>query len=128
METLNLKGTAKTPNINFDPEKGLLEIRGRSIPENSLEYYAPIIRWLEAYSKEAPSQTTLNIHLDYFNTASSKCILDLLKKLSYIHEAKQSEVLINWHYDEDDEDMLEAGTDYEAIVAIPFKMVEVEEA
>ena len=125
MEVLNLKGTAKTPDVNFDPEKGLLEISGRSIPENTSDYYAPIIRWLDTYSKEAPPQTTVNIYLEYFNTSSSKSILELLKGLSSIHETKQSEVLINWHYEEDDEDILAAGEDYKTMVDLPFKMVEV---
>ena len=127
MEPLILAGTDKTPNINFDPSSGLLAITGRSIPENSLDYYAPIMEWLDNYSEGAAAQTTVNIHLEYFNTASSKCILDLMKKLSSIHEKKQSEVVINWHYDEDDEDMLEAGEDYEAITVVPFKMIEVED-
>ncbi|MBL4657280.1 MAG: DUF1987 domain-containing protein [Flavobacteriales bacterium] len=125
MEALNLKGMAKTPDVNFDPEKGLLKISGKSIPENASAYYAPIMHWLDTYSKEAPPQTTVNIHLEYFNSASSKSILDLLRKLSSLHETKQSEVLINWYYEEDDEDILAAGEDYETMVDVPFKMVEV---
>ncbi len=68
----------------------------------------------------------VNIQLEYFNTSSSKCILDVFKKLEKINSGG-STVIINWHYEEDDEDMLEAGEDYEAIINVPFKMIEVEE-
>ena len=68
----------------------------------------------------------MNIKLEYFNTSSSKCILDVLKKLEGIHKSG-SEVIINWHFEEDDEDMEEAGEDYQAIIQVPFNMIEVEE-
>ena len=124
MEPLNIEGTPKTPTVNFDASSGVLEITGRSIPENAVEFYRPLVEWLSAY--QAANTTNVVIQLEYFNTSSSKCILDVLKKLEMIHSASGN-VQVNWHYEEDDEDMLEAGEDYEAIINIPFKMVEVEE-
>ena len=124
MNTLSIEGAPKTPTVRFDGAKGIIEIKGRSIPENSIEFYKPLVDWLEAYAKEAKPQTQVNIQLEYFNTSSSKCILDVFKKLETIHKANQG-VAINWFYDEDDEDMLEAGQDYESIIRIPFKMIEV---
>ena len=124
MDTLSIEGTPKTPTVRFDASKGTIEIKGRSIPENSIEFYRVLVDWLEAYAKEAQPQTQVNIQLEYFNTSSSKCILDVFKKLEAIHKANQG-VTINWFYDEDDEDMLEAGQDYESIIRIPFKMIEV---
>ena len=124
MDTLSIEGTPKTPTVRFDGSKGIIEIKGRSIPENSIEFYKVLVEWLELYAKEAKPQTTVNIQLEYFNTSSSKCILDVFKKLEAIHKANQG-VTINWYYDEDDEDMLEAGQDYESIICIPFKMIEV---
>ncbi len=127
METLNIEGTAKTPTIKFDPSKGVVELKGRSIPENSIEFYKPLIDWLEKYSQSPQSNTIVNIQLEYFNTSSSKCILDVFKKLETINKAGNSAVVINWHYEEDDEDMSEAGEDYQAIINVPFKMVMVQE-
>jgi hypothetical protein len=126
METLNIEGTAKTPTIKFDPSKGVVELRGRSIPENSIEFYKPLIDWLEKYSQAPQNNTVVNIQLEYFNTSSSKCILDVFKKLEAINKAGNSSVVINWHYEEDDEDMSEAGEDYQAIINVPFKMVMVQ--
>lgn len=124
MESLFIEGTSKTPNVKFDANEGLMEIKGRSIPENSIEFYKPMVDWLDKYAKTPKSLTKVNIQLEYFNTSSSKCILDVFKKLEAIHKAN-NQVQINWYYEEDDEDMLEAGEDYESIIRVPFKMIEI---
>jgi len=126
MEPLNIEGSPKTPTIKFDPATGSLLIKGRSIPENSIEFYKPLVDSLEAYASSPIGETKVDIQLEYFNTSSSKCILDVFKKLEAIN-AGASSVVINWHYEEDDEDMLEAGEDYQAIINVPFTMIEVEE-
>lgn len=126
MKPLTIEGSPKTPLIKFDVDKGLLEVKGRSIPENSIEFYKPLIDWLDEYAASPLKTTAVNVQLEYFNTSSSKCILDVFKKLEAIHSAK-NEVVINWYYEEDDEDMLEAGEDYESIIKVPFKMIEVVE-
>ena len=124
MEPILIEGTPKTPSVKFDPEKGVIEIKGRSIPENSIEFYKPLVDWLEYYAKSPLKKTLVNVQLEYFNTSSSKCILDVFKKLEAIHKANH-DVVINWFYEEDDEDMLEAGEDYESIIRVPFKMIEI---
>jgi hypothetical protein len=126
MSDLIIEGTPKTPTIEFNSGDGYLLIRGRSIPENSIEFYKSLIEALEAYNNNSKPNTKVDIQLEYFNTSSSKCILDVFKKLEAINSGN-SEVIINWYYEEDDEDMLEAGEDYQAIINIPFKMIEVEE-
>jgi hypothetical protein len=68
----------------------------------------------------------LEVKLEYFNTSSSKCILDIFKRLQEIIK-NGGNVDVTWMYEKDDEDMMEAGQDYQTIVGIPFKMVEVEE-
>lgn len=127
MELLNIEGTPKTPTVNFDSANGVLEIKGRSIPENAIEFYKPLVDWLSEYANASKSTTVVNIQLEYFNTSSSKCILDVFKKLEAIQNSKLSGININWYYEEDDEDMLEAGEDYQAIINIPFKMIEIAE-
>lgn len=122
MENLVIDGTPKTPTIKFEPGDGKLMIKGRSIPENSIEFYKPLVDSLDAYN----GNVNVDIVLEYFNTSSSKCILDVFKKLEKI-KSEGSDVEIRWHYEEDDEDMLEAGEDYQAIINIPFKMIEIEE-
>ena len=126
MADLKLEGSPKTPTIEFNSGNGYLLIKGRSIPENSIEFYKSLIESLEEYNNSPQENTKVDIQLEYFNTSSSKCILDVFKKLEAIN-AGNREVIINWYYEEDDEDMLEAGEDYQAIISIPFKMIEVED-
>lgn len=126
MESIIIEGTPKTPTVKFDKSEGVFEIKGRSIPENSVEFYKPLVDWLDSYKESPLDKTVVNIRLEYFNTSSSKCILDVFKKLEAIHKSK-NEVEVNWYYEEDDEDMLEAGEDYESIIRVPFKMIEIVE-
>ena len=126
MENLVLEGSPKTPEVNFDANLGVLEIKGRSIPENSIEFYKPLIDWIDSYGASSKETTVVEMRLEYFNTSSSKCILDLFKKLESINGGN-TEVKINWYFEEEDEDMEEAGEDYDAIINLPFKLVEVEE-
>ncbi len=127
METVAIKGTPKTPTIDL-ADSGVVEIKGRSIPENAVDFYRPVVEWLDGYSNSPCDQTVVNVQLEYFNTSSSKCILDVFKKLESIYKKNGDKgVVIKWHYEEDDEDMLEAGEDYQSILKIPFEMIEVEE-
>ncbi len=127
LKILEIKATNKTPYIKFDPNMGVLELRGRSIPENAVDFYKPLVEWLDKYAQDPKDKTEVNVQLEYFNTSSSKCILDVFKKLEDINKKPGKEVVINWYYEEDDEDMLEAGEDYQSILKIPFKMIEMEE-
>ena|ERR1700741_5056040 len=113
----------KTPLINFDPASGDFSISGKSIPENSVLYYKPLFEWLDAYINAPAAKTTLNIQLDYFNTSSSKCIVDLFKRMEMISKNGKGEAIINWMHNEQDDDMLEAGEDYRSIIKIPFNIV-----
>jgi hypothetical protein len=126
MNAMQLEGTSKTPQVNFDPETGLLELKGRSIPENSIDFYKPLIDWVDQYGRSPQAKTALHVQLEYFNTSSSKCILDLFKKLEAIRSGG-GDVSVLWHYEMDDEDMLEAGEDYAGIINVPFRMIQVEE-
>lgn len=112
----------KTPLINFDPS-GNFELKGKSIPENTISFYKPLFQWLDNYIQNPASETNLNIQLDYFNTSSSKSIVDLFKKLELLSKNGKSEATINWLYNHEDDDMLEAGEDYKSIIKIPFNLV-----
>ena len=122
METIKIQGTEDTPRIILDAEKELLEISGRSLPEDVSAFYEPVLNWLNEYADSPAKKTVFNFKLTYFNTASSKLLLDILMKLEELHE-KGHDVLIRWHYPEDDEDMEEAGEEYADIVDVPFEQV-----
>jgi SiaC family regulatory phosphoprotein len=122
METIKIQGTEDTPKIILDAENEVMEISGRSLPEDVSSFYEPVINWLNEYAEKPNKKTIINFKLTYFNTASSKLLLDILMKLEEMHE-KGHDVLIRWHYPEDDEDMEEAGEEYADIVDVPFEQV-----
>ena len=125
MEELTIDGTPKTPTVKSDSSQGLLEISGRSNPENTVEVYKPIVDWVEAYILNPGEKTTVNIKLEHFNTSSSKSLIGIFKRLEALKKEGR-EIIINWHYDADDEDILEAGENFESVIEIPFKMIPIE--
>jgi hypothetical protein len=122
METIKIQGSEDTPKIILDAGNEILEISGRSLPEDVSSFYEPVLNWLNEYAEKPNKKTIFNFKLTYFNTASSKLLLDILMKLEEMHE-KGQDVLIRWHYPEDDEDMAEAGEEYADIVDVPFEQV-----
>ena len=126
MEVINIKGTEDTPNVVLDKENGHFEISGRSLPEDVNMFFEPIMDWIDEYAEDPLDNTVFDFKLEYFNTASSKVILDILLKFEEIVE-NGKEVTIKWHYHEDEEDMLEAGEEYADIVEIPFEYVVLED-
>ena len=120
MEVINIQGTDDTPNVILDKDNGKFEISGRSLPEDVNMFYQPIMDWIDGYAEEPNAETNFNFKLEYFNTASSKIILDILLKFEEIVE-NDNNVKIIWHYHEEEEDMLEAGEEYADIVEIPFE-------
>jgi hypothetical protein len=122
MEELAIMGTPKTPAVRSDSNQGLLEITGRSNPENTIEVFKPIVNWVEEYIQHPGEKTTINIQLEHFNTSSSKSLIGILKRLEILKKEGR-EVVVNWYYDADDEDILEAGENFESVVEIPFNMI-----
>lgn len=123
MEKLIVRPTRITPLIYFDPNRGLLELRGKSSPENSIQFYSTLIRDLEEFGRNGKQNLIANFKFEYFNTSSSKCLFDIFRKLNIVRE-NGFELSINWYYEEDDEDMLEAGEDYADLLGIEFNYVE----
>lgn len=125
MESLIIESTNKTPRVFFNALSGKMELVGRSIPENSFQFYDPLLQWLDEYAKNPRELTQFVFKLDYFNTSSSMYILGILKKLEKLHqEGKKVQVL--WYYDAEDEDMLQTGEDLKQIVKVPIEMAELE--
>ena len=126
MEKFLKEGTNHTPKVIFDPEKSSFKIAGRSIPENSNEFYKPIITYLEQYVEDPNEETEFTFKLEYFNTSSSKCILDILCTLEKVIE-KGKQIKVSWYYHEADEDMLEAGRDFEDLIDFDMEYISYDE-
>ena len=93
MTNISIEETKKTPGITLSVTDKKFEISGRSMPEDATEFYEPIISWLKEYSNNPVDGINLSVKLDYFNTTSSKMILEIFKLVESIGGHK-----ILWHY------------------------------
>ncbi len=125
MELIKIQGTDDTPSVILDAENMVFQISGRSMPEDVTAFYDPILEWLDEFAEEVNSKVVFEFKLEYFNTASSKLLLDILLKLEEMYEDGK-EILVKWYYPEDDEDMEEAGEEYSDIVEVPIELVSYE--
>ena len=122
MEALNIAEGQSTPKVVLDKTYGRFEIMGNSLPEDVLGFYAPIFNWIEEYVKIPNQNTEIHIKLNYFNSSSSKAILDILTMLEPITKTGRT-VEVVWHYLDLDEDMLSTGKEFEEILKIRFTFV-----
>jgi len=110
MENILLDATKYTPAISLNTN-GTISLVGKSYPENTFEFYAPMMEWLEKYfDGNAAQKTIINMEIIYFNSSSSKLFFDLFDLLEDNHE--ENTIEINWIYDEENESALEAGEDF----------------
>ena len=123
MEAIKIKKAQDTPEVILDKENNTFVMEGKSFPADVGMFYKPIIDWIENYSENPLEKTVFTLKMDYFNTASSKVILDILYKLEDM-SMDGHDVLVKWFYPDDDEDMMETGEEYDEIVDVPFELIE----
>ncbi len=125
-EKIEINGNQDTPGVIFDKDNNVFEMTGRSFPADADSFYQPLLKWLEEFkNSDYTGELAFNVKLEYFNTASAKMLLDIFFKLEDINETGK-EVKILWHYVEEDEDMQEAGEEFDDIVEIDFELIEYE--
>ncbi len=120
MDPLRLEPTDDSPSVLLDKETNQFEISGKSLPEDVMDFYQPVLDWLNTYRSDPNTNTEFKIKLIYFNTASSKLILDILMIFEEMVEEGHN-ILIKWFSIPSDEDMQEAGKEYEEMVDVPFE-------
>jgi hypothetical protein len=112
MKTLTIEASKYTPEIELNAQNNILSIKGKSYPENTFDFYAPVIAWLKEYfAQEDLPKATLNMDIIYFNSSSSKLFFDLFDLLEEAQE-KGKDISVNWYYDEENESAEEAGEDF----------------
>jgi hypothetical protein len=123
MKNLKIEKTKYTLEIDFDGTTGNLNMSGSSYPENAIDFYKPITDWIETFIKEEQKPIILNFRLNYLNTSSTKCILDVFEILEEYNE--ENEVTVNWYYEAEDEDILETGEEMGEDMDIPMNFIPV---
>lgn len=123
IKTFKFSGSEYLPSVVLDKKRNEFKITGRSIPEDSYEFYRPIAAWIDDYVKNPNKVTHFNVFLEYFNSSSVKQIFFLLSKLEVITNSKK-EVKIFWHYQLNDELMKTKGIEFKKLLKVPFNIVE----
>ena len=122
MHNLNIPETPMTTKIQMSTA-GVCEISGTSRPEDPNEFFAPVFEWLDDYFISAPAPLELNVHLKYFNTSSSKVLLDIFETLE--DNKDKVDVSVVWIYEEDDDELLDAGEELLELVEIEYELREI---
>ena len=115
--------TNNTPEVILDP-KGTIKLRGRSMSGNVSEFFKQIEDWVDEYICDPADLTCVDIYLEYVNTNDLKIYISLLKKITSI-SLKNKKYIINWYYEEGDEDILEKGECISSVMAIPFNFIKI---
>ena len=124
-EEVHISSSPETPEVILKRNEGEIKFSGRSMPEDAKEFYLPIIKWIEKYAKSPAPGTRVIFNYEYFNTASSKMIMEIIETIKKIAE-KDKQFKTEWHYFVDDEDILEAGEDYEEMTGVSFEYLSYE--
>jgi len=125
MESIRIEKTQKAPL--FVLRDGYIRLSGRSIPQNARQLYKICIDWVEQYVQSPASETKIDLYFEYIDTASIRCVVDILTKLSRIADDTEKRVEINWYYERDDEDSLDLGAYIQAHLKIPFNIIQLRE-
>lgn len=122
MENFTIKQGEDTPEVLVDMARGLIEISGKSLPEDSVLFYMPVETAVKGYISNPNPVTKVNLRLEYLNSSSQKRILEILTLLEELIE-KGLEVKIFWYYNQEDEDILEEGRDLAKMLKLPISIV-----
>ena len=121
VDSLRIEATEDTPEIDFDTTTGVFKVTGRALPENAHEFFKPIEEWVQSYVESPVESTVVEMRIDYFNSAATRYIFNLLMCFEDIVD-DGGDAKVIWYYKEDD-DMIETkGEELASILEVPFEM------
>lgn len=123
MKSLFIAEKYYTPQVSFDLENNLFEINGESFSEYAMEFYEPVLQWLEEFTQSQHANIVFNFRVSYFNTSSSRRFYEMFKILNDYHKTAKGYVMVNWYCQLDDMDMIEAGEDFQEDFELPFEII-----
>lgn len=122
MENLFFESTKATPLIDFNPDNGVLILKGQSYPENAFKFYDPVFTWIDSYLALCPDQIRVDVRLSYVNTSSSKCIMMLLENFEEAFKRGIS-IELNWYCDMENESEIECAEEFKEDISFPFNII-----
>lgn len=122
MDILKIEKRIDSPMVIADGEKGYFEVTGKSLPEDAIEFYKPLEKYVQAYVTAPKPKTTINLKLEYLNTSSSKKLLDIVGYFEQL-PAQGYEVELNWHHRDDDQDMIDEGVEFAHMTSLKVNFI-----
>jgi hypothetical protein len=133
MRALKIEQTDSSPMVELDLNQSRYVIRGESRPEDVSKFYEPIIKWFEdwgghlyyrAQQFNKAESHNVRFQFEYFNSSSAKFIMDLILKINEISKTSENiKIEIEWMFDELDEDIEEAGKEFEELTSVKFNFI-----
>jgi len=121
MEPLRIPQTKSTPSVDFDADTGVLAIGGESYPEDSHQFFGPLVDWVNAFLSDVAGQLTFRVDLTYMNTSSTKYMIDILDRLETAHTAGR-EITVEWYFDEDNDREIDTIEELKEDFEMPFTL------
>jgi hypothetical protein len=123
MDALMIEREPNTLKIVLDKANKIFLFEGRSLPENTVKFFEPVMHWIAQYKNSPADETIIHMNFVYFNTSSAKLLLSILREFDNIHKSGY-DVKVIWHYMAEDSDIQEAGEEYSTMIGIPFEFQE----
>jgi hypothetical protein len=123
MEELKIEPTRNTPEIILSPD-GTIKIRGRSLSENVTVFFAPVENWINEYVQSPAEVTSVDMHLEYFNSGSAKMFVNILQKITHV-SFKHGKFIFNWYYEDGDDDIYERGEYFANVLDVPINFIKI---
>lgn len=114
--------TDESPQVHFDPTRGILDISGKSLPEDIEQFYKPLEDSVRQYIKKPQPSTNINFDMLYLNSSSTKKVLEIVTLFEEIYR-KGYKIRLNWYHEEFDEDMMEEGQEFARLTEIPVTLI-----
>jgi hypothetical protein len=121
MDPIYIEGTNRTPFVSLDPS-GKFKIRGRSIHENPSKFFDPLVEWVKLFLTIRQDKIIFDIELEYFNSGSTRYILEILRLIR--ESSEENGLIVNWYFEDGDDDLFERGQYYESILNLRFNFIE----
>lgn len=128
MDNININKSTDLPYfpiISFDANSGKCSISGESYMEDTYKFYAPIFDWFKRFVEEIKRPINLEIKLTYFNTSSSRALLDIFDILKR-YETEGGKVTVIWYYDPEDPDMKYEVEDFMEESGLEIDLIELD--
>ena len=122
MNNLTINAGKDTLSIHCDSETGVISMVGISYPQDAADFFNPVFDWVESYIREIVGQITLNLHIDYLNTSSTKCLFDFIDRLEHYYK-EGNDAQVNWYHEDHDDDIKETGLEFQEDMELPFTLI-----